>query len=91
VLRQVRSFGSCAPQFIFLRPTGRGFCWHQIAAKSLRRATNFLKLWLPLSEIILGVVQDLTCLVGMFKYRTNVPWHHWCIIEKIEETSAMSG
>lgn len=46
---------------------------------------------LPLLEIILRVVQDLSSLIRVLVRRADVTWDDWGVIEEVEETTTVAG
>jgi hypothetical protein len=57
----------------------------------MSRAFDILKLRLPLTEIVLGVVQNLSSRAAMLIYRASIARNDGGVIEKIEETASMAS
>lgn len=45
----------------------------------------------PLAQIFFGVVENLARLVSVFECRADVPRHDGGVVQKVEETAAVSG
>jgi hypothetical protein len=53
---------------------------HEVVAHTSSLAVNRLKVWLPLTEVQLSIVQDLASLLGVLESWTSIAWHDWGII-----------
>jgi hypothetical protein len=51
---------------------------------------NFLQVWLPILQIILRIIQNLTGFVSIWVWVSLVTGNDWGIIEEVEETTTVA-
>lgn len=54
-------------------------------------SSDVFELWLPLSKIVFGVVENLASLMAVLEDGASVTWNDGSIIEKVQETTAVAG
>lgn len=54
-------------------------------------AGNRFKVWRPLPQIFLGVVEHLTCLAGVLECWSCVAWDDRGVVEEVEYAPAVAG
>ena len=64
---------------------------HKIGIQRVCRSGDGLEVWSPVAKVVLGIVEDLTGLVAVFKRGTHIAWYDRFVVQQIQKSPAMSS
>ena len=67
------------------------FTRHEIGTETMRVRSDFLKIWLPALQFLLGIAQDLSSFGCTLEWLTNIARYNRSVVERVKQTTSVLG
>jgi hypothetical protein len=64
---------------------------HQVRPQSARLTVDWLQVWRPCLQLLLGIVEDLAGFADVRERLAYIAWNNWSVIKVVQEASPVLG